>query len=248
MPDKDNTIGDIIESEKDLLLEAEEKYGDYFKNAAGFNELLNSFLKSANPDAWIFILFLSQIKKHHLLALFSIIRRHHIQAMLNMRQVLEAGVNAAYAIEYPDQDKFVVKRDDGFIDAPQKLQSKRYTWLKDNHKEKSDFIKNMKDSINNSCAHSNLIYAFSNFDMDLIEKKVFGTPFFDNENDFMTKTDLWMIGNIVLGLLDLFYGVNKTGKTLVFADDFVPRLKELEAQNHALKAELEKHPRRTKVE
>ncbi len=80
------TIEDILVAEREMIPLAEKQYGDAFRNASGFNNLLNNFLKSANPDTWIFIMFLSQIKKHHTLALFSVVRLHHIQAMLNLRQ------------------------------------------------------------------------------------------------------------------------------------------------------------------
>ena len=59
------------------------------------------------------MVFLSQIKKYHTLALFSVARLHHIQAMLNLRQVLEAGVNAAYGLANPNQDDFVIKNASG---------------------------------------------------------------------------------------------------------------------------------------
>ena len=46
-----------------------------------------------------------------------------------------------------------------------------------------------------------------------------------------------------MGLIDLFYGVNKGRDVIKFVDDFVPRLKKLEAENHCLKAKMMKHER-----
>jgi len=233
------TINDILEAENDLFLSAETAYGEAFKNVFEFNDLLSHSIKEVRPDAWVFILFLGQIKKHNMLALLSAVRLHHVQAMLKVRQVLEAGVNAAYGLVHPNKEDFVVE-DNGVLTTPKALDNKRRKWLEDNHTDRSACIKNMKDSINKSCAHSSIVYAFNNFSMT---DHTFHTPFFDNAAEHWVKTDLWMIGNITMALIDLFYGVNKEASLLTFEDDFIPRLKQLEQQNHKIKAEMEQHPR-----
>lgn len=43
-------LQDIIDSEKDLLLNAKEDYGEYFDNAFGLNSLLNNLLLINNFD------------------------------------------------------------------------------------------------------------------------------------------------------------------------------------------------------
>lgn len=103
---KQSTFGEIIDSEREMFLTASERYGDFFINASEFNVLLNEFIKSVDPDRFIFAMFLSQIRKHTTLALFSAVRLHHIQAMMNLRQVLEAGSCAAYAIANIDKSGF----------------------------------------------------------------------------------------------------------------------------------------------
>ena len=232
-----DTIGDIIESESQMILHGAECFGAYFINASEFNNLLQQFIKSVDPDRFIFGMFLAQIRKHHLLAHFSAVRLHHIQAMMNLRQVLEAGSCAAYAIANPGQDGFADIDENGIIDATQELTKKRYIWLEENFEKGSDAIKNMKNAINSSTAHSNIIYAHNNFRFDG-EKGKFVTPFFDIEDDYLIKGDLWQIGNIALGIMDLFYGVNKKLGVIKFIDDFIPRLKALEAENHRLKEEM----------
>jgi len=234
---KQDTIGDILMSEHEMVLHGAECYGDYFVNASEFNHLLQQCIKSVDPDRFIFAMFFAQINKHHLLANFSAVRLHHIQTMMNLRQVLEAGSCAAYAIANPDQTGFTDIDENGIAVITQGKTKKRYKWLEDSFKKGSDAIKNMKNTINDSTAHSNIVYAHNNFRFDGDRGK-FVTPFFDIKDDYVVKTDLWQIGNIAMGLMDLFYGVNKNLGVIKFIDDFVPRLKVLEAENNRLKVEM----------
>lgn len=237
-----STIGEILDSEREMVLRGTERFGDFFINASEFNALLNDFLVSVDPDRFIFAMFLSQVRKHHTLAFFSAVRLHHVQAMMDLRQVLEAGSCAAYAIANTDQADFADVDEQGILDPSQELTKKRYDWLAKNFLKGSQAVKNMKKSINTSTAHSNIVYANNNFRFDGNRGR-FETPFFDIEDDYLVKTDLWQIGNIAMGLMDLFYGVNQDRDVIKFKTDFVPHLKKLEAENHRLKAEMIKHER-----
>lgn len=234
---KQSTIGEALNSEKEMVIKGAERYGEYFINAADLNHLLNEFHKSIAPDHFIFAAFLSQFRKHHTLALFSAVRLHHVQAMMNMRQVLESGACAAYAIANHNVEDFADVNDQGIIDLSGKLTQKRYKWLEENYKAGSDAIKSMKDSINNSAAHSNIVYAYKTFNFNAKSGK-FDTPFFDIEDEYHIKTDLWMIGNVAMGLMDLFYGINKGRDVIRFNDDFIPRLRSLRKQNDKLKKKI----------
>lgn len=234
---KQSTFGEIIDSEKEMVLTADERYGAYYINASEFNVLLGEFIKSVDPDKFIFAIFLSQVKKHSTLALFSVVRLHHTQAMMDLRQVLEAGACASYAIANTDSTDFADVGENGVLDASQSLTNKRYKWLGEKYPAGSSAIRNMKESINSSAAHSNIIYAHNNFNLNDTTRK-FETPFFDIEDEYLVKTNLWTVGNIIMGLVDLFYGVAKDHGGMVFADDFIKRLKTLEAENHRLKVEM----------
>jgi hypothetical protein len=63
-------------------------------------------VEEVNPDRMMFGRFFSLMKKHHMLALFSTPRLHKLQAMMNLRQVLEAGASAAFAVAHPEKDHF----------------------------------------------------------------------------------------------------------------------------------------------
>jgi len=229
-----STFGEIIESEREMFLTAAGRYGDFFINASEFNVLLNEFIKSVDLDRYIFAMFLSQVRKHTTLALLSAVRLHHIQAMMNLRQVLEAGSCASYAIANIDREDFADVDEFGFLNPSQKLTNKRNQWLNKHYPAGSKIIQTMKNIINKSTAHANIVYAHNNFTFDG-ERGKFATPFFDKEDEYWVRTDLWQIGNITMGLMDLFYGVNKNRDVVKFADDFVSRLKILERENIRLK-------------
>lgn len=241
---KQSTIQDIIESEKEMVLRGEEMYGEYFKNAADFNSLLNNFIKSIDdPTKFIFIAFLSQVKKHHTLALFSAVRLHHIQMNSNLRQVLEATAWAAYALGNPEKEKFCEEQKNGSLEVPQRLKEKRDKWLDQNFKPKSEEIKKLKELINKSTAHSNIVYAQQNFKMNGNIDAGFNIPFFDFADEYKIKTDLWSVANVALGILDLFYGANLKYKVFQLTDDFLQQFRELVKQNDKLKAEMMKEKR-----
>lgn len=236
---KQDTIGDIIESESQMILHGAECYGDYFINASEFNTLLNGFIKSVDdPAKFIAIAFIFQIRKYHTLALFSAVRRHHIQTSMNLRYVIESAQWVAYAMGNEDQDKFCSKDSNGIISIEDQHEKAMYKWLDDNFKVKADETRRLKKVISGAGAHSNITYAFQNFEMKPFKDAGFKTTFFDPENDYWIKTDLWFVANTALGLLDLFYGVNQKHNVFKFVDDFGPKFKVLVDQNNQLKNEM----------
>lgn len=236
---KQDTIGDIIESESQMILHGAECYGEYFINASEFNNLMNNFIKSVDdPAKFIAIAFIFQIRKYHTLALFSAIRRHHIQTSMNLRYVIEAAQWAAYGMGNEEQEKFCSKDANWIISVDDKHEKAMYKWLDGNFKIKADETRRLKKMISGSGAHSDITYAFQNFEMKPFEDAGFKTTFFDPENDYWIKTDLWFVANTALGLLDLFYGVNQKYKVFKFADDFSVRFNQLVDQNNRLKTEM----------
>lgn len=235
---KQSTIGEILQSEKEMVERGHERFGAYYANAIDFDILLGTgMIQSIDPDRYVFATFLAQVRKHLTLALFSAVRLHNVQVQMNLRQALEAGASAAYAIANPDPEDFVEFKEDGTLDPTQKLTKKRYDWLMQNFPAGAAALKGMKDLINQFGAHSNLVTAQQNFKMGL-EKGKFSTPFFDFEDDDFVKTDLWQIANIELGLMDLFYGVNEKLSVIKIQEQWGERFKVLVAENHRLKEEM----------
>ncbi len=233
----------IIKREKEMLLEAEKKYGKFFKNALSSNQLLQTFIEGIDEKMWIFVAFVSQIRKHHTLALFSTARLHSVQTKMNARQVIEAGVNAAYALANPSQEDFCVLNQDGTLDIPKGLLIKRYKWLEQNYPKHSDFLKRQKVIINKSAAHSNFLYVFKNFKFSEV-KKGFETPFFDIEDELHIKTDFWFLGNLAIALINLFFSINQNiSPDIKWKDNLIKEAKILEEDNHCIKEEMMQNPR-----
>jgi hypothetical protein len=240
---KQSTIGEILDSEREMVLRGGDRYGPYFTNASDFNGMLgNGMIESIKADRFVFAMFLSHVRKHLTLSLFSTLRLHHVQAMMNLRQVLEAGACAAYAIANLDPADFADVRDDGSLDPSKKLASKRYDWLDKNFPDGSSGIKRMKDQVNEIASHANIVAAQQAFKLDL-EAGIFRTPFFDSEDELLVKTNLWQIANVALGLADLYYGVIQQFGGIRLQGGWPAKFEALVKENDRLKGEMLAHER-----
>lgn len=237
---KQDSFDDIIKSEYDMVLDGQKRYGKYYIHAINFYNFLQQFIISVDASRFIFTAFLGQIRKHHLLAILSTLRLQHTQSMMNLRQVLEASASAAYSIANPDKKGFIIEDESRIIKTTDKLRNKQYKWLDKNYKHGSDAIKRMKDLINDTSSHSNLVNAHRNFKFQSKEAHM---PFFDYENEFHIKAALWQASNIVLGITNLFYVVDKDIRSIKFVDSFEKDLLALQDENNIIKTEIQKdHP------
>ena len=127
---RQSTFEEVIDSEGQLVLDAEARYGKHYRNArAGSIFLSRSIVSVELGHHETFGRFFSQMKKHHMLALLSTLRLHKVQSMTNLRQVLEAGAAAAFAIANPEMHHFADIDEIGFLDPSKALARKRYRWL-----------------------------------------------------------------------------------------------------------------------
>lgn len=232
-----NTIGEIIDSERAMILTAPQRYGKYYETALEASLLMSGFLEFMGSDRWIFGNFLSTVKKHHTLALFSTVRLQKVQAMMNLRQTLEAGACAAFAIANPDDAHFVDTDTFGILDPSQKLARSRYNWLHQNYPVGSAAIKEIKDEINKNSAHANLISTHRTCRTDNSAGQLVA-PFFDIEDEYYVKIDLWIIAHVAHTLLQLFYGINDGRGVIKFRNNFVSSIQILGVKNEALRKEM----------
>lgn len=186
-----------------MVLTAPERFGEHYGVAQDSVLFATQFLKSLDRDRWVFAKFQALAKKHLALALFSTVRLHKVQAMMDLRQAVEAGACAAYAIANPDHKDFLTADQHGILDPSQKLTSKRYKWLDQNYSNASKAIQEIKDTLNASSAHANLISAYG-MSEENAQDGWFSEPFFDTEDAHFVKTDLWLVANATLTLLHVY--------------------------------------------
>lgn len=232
-----STLEEITESERQMLLTAKERYGNYYVNARASSVFLSKCIVAIDHDRLNFGRFLAIMKKHHMLSIMSAVRLHKVQAMMNLRQVLEAGAAAAFAIANPEDRHFFKIDDKGIVKTPQKPTDKRYEWLEQNYKDKSDSIKAKKTLINNSQSHANVVSAHSVFRVDDTGELI-NAPFFDIEDEHFVKSDLWLASAVALEMMDLFYGVNIGRNVIEFMPGFPDFVGSLERDTNALLAEM----------
>jgi hypothetical protein len=239
-----STLEEIVDSERSMILDASARYGRHYKHARAATMYLTLCIVGMDHDRSDTLgRLLSLMKKHHMLAFLSALRLHKVQAMMDLRHVLEAGAAAAYAILNPDIHDFVEVDPFGIMDPSQKLTRNRYGWLNENYPDKSKWISETKDRINNQTAHANIISADSTFRMEDGDGRA-ATSFFDIEDEYFAKADLWLISSAAITLMDLFYGVangvaQATGRSVVeFRADFLCAVRGLAIESNSLVEEL----------
>jgi hypothetical protein len=235
-----SSIEEIVDSERAMIRDGEARYGRHYKLAQTSTMYLTLCIESIDADrSDTFGRLISLIKTHLMLAFLSALRLHHVQAMMNLRQVFEAGAAAAYSIANPTVDDFVDIDEFGLMDPTKELTSKRYKWLDENYAAASSWIKDQKKLINEQSAHANIISGNRGFRV-VAEGKGVSTPFFDIEDEAFVKIDLWRVGSAAIGLMQLFYLVTgDVGRTsgrfvLGFRSDFERAWRSLAVESNAL--------------
>ena len=105
-----------------MIRDGEARYGRHYKHARAAAIYLTLCVESVELDrSDTFGRLSSSMKKHHTLAFLSALRLHHVQAMMNLRHVLEAGAAAAYAIANPNIEGFVDVDEFGIMDPSKDL-------------------------------------------------------------------------------------------------------------------------------
>jgi hypothetical protein len=230
-------IAEISKSENELVQSAKSQKEEFFTHAQYAVDFAHSFIKKVDPNSFYFIVFLSSFQKHIVLAFLSAIRFHHIQTNFDLRFAAETAAWAAFAIgnNDPDKDKqkFAEEDKNGILNPSDDLKKKMYQWLDKNYSEGSISLKRYKGQTNALSSHSNIVDAQRTFS-GLVDGK-FATQFFDNTEDRHIKTDLWAVANIVMGSLDLFYGVNTDFNIFEFSENFLAEMEILRTENDRLK-------------
>lgn len=234
-------LHEILATENELVAKAINEHNKYFEHAQYAIDFLHTFIKSTSYEGVFFLMFFATVEKHIILATLSGVRMHHVQANFNLRYATEAGAWASYALAHPDPALYASSEEDGTLEPTKTLKMKMYKWLDEKYPDGSASVKRFKEATNKLSSHANIVDAHRNFG-DFGREKI-STSFFDQNEEHHIKTDLWASANLAMGLLDLFYGVNKDHPQLVLQDDFLAKMNKLRDDNNALKEEMMSHPR-----
>jgi hypothetical protein len=90
--------------------------------------------------------------------------------------------------------------------------------------------------INNFQSHANVVSAHGVFRIDDTGELI-NAPFFDIEDDYFVKADLWLASAVALEMMDLFYGVNSGRNVIEFMPNFPEFIARLESDTTTLLAE-----------
>lgn len=227
-----------------MVLTASNRYGKYWTTARESSIFLSRCISAFDHDRMNCARFVAILKKHHMLALLSAVRLHKSQAMIDLRQALEAGSSAAFAVANPE-DRHFFEWENGLIQLPEKLPKKRYKWLDEHHKMLSDAIKSKKDLINQSQTHANVVASHGIFRVEGDQANV---PFFDIEDAYHVQTDLWLIAAVALDVMKLLREVNTGHNVIKFIDQFDNHLMVLESRIAALLEEMKATERYQRAE
>jgi hypothetical protein len=161
---------------------------------------------------------------------------------------LEAGAWASYAMAHTESNMFAEVDGDGHMEVPKRLEKARNEWLRKNYETKSNEIENLKRIINASVAHANLIHASNAFQMRDSSNPGFDSPFFDLENPYQVRSDLWFVGNTAMGLTDLLVEINKSEKVFQLIDDFDERFLALSSESSRQRRDMMQTPEYKRAE
>lgn len=198
-------------------------------------------MSETRKEAWIFISFLGKVHNSLLLALLATIRKHDVQTNMMLRQALESDVLACYALSEPVIESFTTEDQDGLLSSRKDVRTRAYKWLEEEYEDHSVKIKHMKDVINESSAHSDIMQTPTNY--ECLQDMMWIFIFDKDDEHSVTKQRLWWIANIAFGLIDLFSIVAKKCPLIDFVDDFAKRMSEYGSDNRKWKTKLMSDPR-----
>lgn len=242
---------EIIESEKQIVIDAKEKYGMYYSHAVKVQYLLKTFIEDIISTNWYGSpAFIGQIKKHFTLALLSTLRLHDSQYQMNLRQMIEATSRAVFGIANSEKEHFFNKVDEGrTIKEGQKISQEKYEWLEKNYSDSSDSLHSLKKIINNLGLHTGFATAHLSLNADeaTIEDNNINRIFcyFDNSNHFNSadnhiKHNLAVVSSLALLIMHLIYEANLKHNYYKIQDNFEDKFRELMKEGDDLTIELNK--------
>lgn len=209
----------ISQEEHEIIKSARKNYGALLDTAIDALKLSWTFPKLLQNDAWVFAGFLSQSNNALYLHLLSTLRKHAAQSNFNARLSIEASLMACYALHNTDINLFIKKDVHNNSKADQNAKTKAYNWIGKHYKEHSKRLKDIKDEINDTFAHSNIISAFRHFEISEANKQSYNW-FFDLTPDRDVHFQLLKFIGLVLAQVTMYRDVINDYPLLQLRDNF----------------------------
>lgn len=227
-------ITGLSATEHELIIGAEKNHGKYFLHARDCVVLCHDFIESIDPSNFVFVMYFNLIIKHLYLALLSTIRRHHLQAMMDLRQFYEAAVKAAFSLAENDENKFIKKNGKGAAYEVDGLKMHARRWLEKEFPLANNTLHDSKKLIDEAWAHANIVYAGQNFRLG---DKAFKFSHFDELSPKYINAALWFVAYSAYEFMDIIYGVNQRHGRLKFQANFLENMGRLRTVNQQLRVE-----------
>jgi hypothetical protein len=214
------TLEGLAAEELRLVQTAEARLGHTYLMAREATILLSTFIGSVSRNQDLFVRCMAMLKKHHTLALLSVLRRHHVQGVMDLRQVVEAASSAAYALAHPEAD--YIDPDTGLLMNPQKVSERSYKWIGRAFPTQSANFKAIKDELSETGSHFNLVNS-GRIVAEEPEAGFWKTEFFDLSDQHLQEVDLWRLIHVALAAMQLVVEVGKVHSGFRVAADFEGR-------------------------
>lgn len=240
MSKKKLNIANLSNFENELIRNAGKDYGSVYNNSHNLIGFVWSFISKVDDISYLFVLFLTQVRKDLTLSLLSIVRKHVVQANMMLRHALESSCLACYGLANPSQEDFLEIDERTGIIQENKILDRAYKWIETEHRDYSDRIKYAKGVINKLYAHAFILQPAFNFS---VSRSGMTSSFHDSIDEILTKSYLWNVADIAFNLLDLFSKVIQKYPSVVLVSDFEERMKEFYIENEKIKTELMRNPR-----
>jgi hypothetical protein len=232
---KTTTLDLLVVRERAMFVNAEKRLGHPYRVAREATLLMTTFLQSVSGDRFVFANFMGIIKNHLTLALLSMVRRHHVEAMMNIRQVLESASNAAYALANPDADW--AHPTTGRTHTSQVIRERSFKWMDANFKAHSDTLSDLKRQLNETDLHSNIVNGSRSFQADP-DAGVMLTNFFDDEDLHIIHSDLMVLSLVAMCTMHLLHSVAERHGGFVISKDWRERADLVEADRQRITAAI----------
>lgn len=235
------TLRDFANAENTLVDANMVLGGDYAKFAETATGMFSTVIMKADRRHALFMGNFSMVRKALVQAMLSALRQHRVQMNGNLRQAIEGTASMAYLIAHPEPDFLIGP--DMKIDAGRKLNTKANKWLDANYADHSKRLQDLKNDINSTDGHSNIVNSYATFDYEAVDEIFSTNRYLDRDDEEVLKLNLWSVGHMSSALIDLIAVVAKDREGVVLPDDIDARRSWLSQANDLLLKRARENPR-----